>query len=97
MAESFGSNKPVRRRIVFYGTVQGVGFRWRARHAADRFGCTGRCSNERDGSVVMEIQGTQEQIDRVIETIGRGSFIEIERMEVAALPVEPDEYGFRTD
>ena len=56
----------IRKRIVFSGWVQGVGFRYRARHAAEHLGATGWVRNEYDGSVTMEIQGTQEQIDGVI-------------------------------
>lgn len=46
-----------RKHIIFHGCVQGVGFRWRARHAADLYGCTGWVHNEWDGTVRMEIQG----------------------------------------
>ena len=63
----------LRKRIVFYGQVQGVGFRYRARHAADLYGCTGWVRNEYDGSVTMEIQGTEGQIDQVILAIERGT------------------------
>ena len=63
----------LRKRIVFYGQVQGVGFRYRARHAADMCGCTGWVRNEYDGSVTMEIQGTEDQIDQVILAIERGT------------------------
>ena len=31
----------IRNRIVFCGSVQGVGFRWCARHAANLYSCTG--------------------------------------------------------
>ena len=62
----------IRQRIQFYGAVQGVGFRYRACHAADAVGATGWVRNEYDGSVLMEIQGTQEQIDSVILMIERG-------------------------
>ncbi len=31
----------IRRHIVFTGSVQGVGFRYRARHATELYGCTG--------------------------------------------------------
>jgi acylphosphatase len=41
----------VRKHIVFYGSVQGVGFRYRARQAAGLVGCTGWVRNEWDGSV----------------------------------------------
>ena len=49
----------IRKRIVFHGWVQGVGFRYRARHAAEHLGATGWVRNESDGSVTMEIQGTE--------------------------------------
>ena len=62
----------VRKRMQFYGWVQGVGFRRRARMAAETLGCTGWVSNEFDGSVLMELQGTEEQIDQVILAIERG-------------------------
>ena len=56
----------VRKHIVFYGSVQGVGFRYRARHAAEHFGCTGWAKNEWNGTVSMEIQGEENAIDQVI-------------------------------
>ncbi len=85
----------IRRHIVFTGWVQGVGFRWRARHAANLAGATGWVRNEYDGSVTMEIQGTQEQIDRVILALEQGRYIRIENMRVRTLPVDPDERSFR--
>lgn len=84
----------VRKRIKFYGYVQGVGFRWRARHAADLYGCTGFAENEWDGSVTMEIQGEERQIDDVIIAIERGRYVEITRMECKSIPVVEDERGF---
>ena len=83
-----------RKHIIFHGCVQGVGFRWRARHAADLYGCTGWVHNEWDGTVRMEIQGEEEQIDRVIQSIESGRYVFIERMEVKTIPVE-QENGFR--
>ena len=59
----------IRRHITFYGAVQGVGFRYRARHAAGLFDCTGWVANEWDGSVTMEIQGDEENIDKVLLAI----------------------------
>ena len=46
----------LRQRIVFYGWVQGVGFRYWARHAASMYGATGWVRNDPDGTVTMEIQ-----------------------------------------
>ena len=86
----------IRKQIVFNGWVQGVGFRYRARHAADLYGATGWVRNDPDGSVTMEIQGTEEQIDNVIVAIERGTYIRIESMDVRPLPVDEAERGFRT-
>ena len=87
----------IRRHIVFFGRVQGVGFRYRARCAADMYGCTGWVRNESDGSVTMEIQGTERQIDQVILAVARGTYIRIEDMDVRSVPPVPEERGFRTD
>ena len=85
----------VRRRFCFYGQVQGVGFRYRARHAASLYGCTGWVRNEDDGSVTMEIQGEERAIDEVILAVERGSFIHIESMSVRDLPLLEEEKAFR--
>ena len=84
-----------RKHIVFSGSVQGVGFRYRARHAADLYGCTGWVRNEWDGSVTMEIQGEEEAIDRVILAIDAGRYVEILNMAVRTVEVDPDERSFR--
>ena len=54
----------IRKHIVFRGCVQGVGFRYRARCAADHFGCTGWVRNNWDDTVTMEIQGTPDRIEQ---------------------------------
>ncbi len=86
----------IRRHIVFRGMVQGVGFRYRARQAAGLYGCTGWVRNEWDGSVRMEIQGREEDIDRVILALERGRYVHIKNMESRSLPLDPEEKSFRT-
>lgn len=85
----------VRKRIRVYGMVQGVGFRYRTIHAAEAVGATGWVRNEPDGSVLMEIQGTEEQIDQVFLMVNRGTYVDIQQMDVKRMPVEPDERGYR--
>ena len=85
----------IRKRIRVYGDVQGVGFRYRAEHAAGLAGATGWVQNEQDGSVLMEIQGTEKQIDEVFVMINRGTYITITGMDAKCIPVEESEYGFR--
>ena len=47
----------IRKRIVFHGRVQGVGFRYTAKYLAQSLGLTGWVRNEWDGTVTLEIQG----------------------------------------
>ena len=86
----------LRKHLVFSGDVQGVGFRWRARHAARAVGATGWVRNEPDGSVTLELQGTEEQIDQVLDALERGLYIRISDIEVRSLPAEPEERSFVT-
>ena len=65
----------IRKRFVFSGHVQGVGFRWRAKKAAEMYGVTGWVRNDWNGSVTMEVQGSEEQIDQVTAAIRRGMYI----------------------
>ena len=90
------ADEMTRKHIVFYGWVQGVGFRYRARHAAELYGATGWVRNDPGGSVTMEIQGREEQIDKVIIAIERGSYVRIEYMDARTIPVIENERGFRT-
>lgn len=85
----------IRKRIVFHGRVQGVGFRYRMCRAASVFGCTGWVRNEYDGTVVMEIQGTEEQISRAILSADGGLFVEVEETEENVIPNVSGEYGFK--
>jgi len=86
----------IRKHIVFNGWVQGVGFRYRAILAANKYGVTGWVRNDPDGSVCMEIQGTEGQIDKMIMDIEQGIYIQIDNMDVKTIPVIEGERGFRT-
>lgn len=84
----------LRRALRFTGNVQGVGFRFRAVHAANAVGATGWVRNDRDGGVSMEIQGTETQIDRVLLAIERGTYVQIENLWAKTIPAIDGEYGF---
>ena len=88
------SDEIIRKRLVFSGIVQGVGFRWRARRAAEAVGATGWVRNDWDGSVTMELQGTRTQIESVITAVERGSYIRVEGIDARRIPVEKNESGF---
>ena len=86
----------LRKRLLFRGRVQGVGFRWRACAAAEAAGATGWVRNNFDGSVTMELQGDEAQIDRVVQSLDRARYIRIESLEARRIPVDPEERGFVT-
>ena len=95
VADEFtGKNGIIRRRYRFTGRVQGVGFRYRAKHAAALYSITGWVKNEWDGSVLMEAQGTKFQLGLLLEAINRGTYIDIDWIQTEDIPVDEDETGF---
>lgn len=85
----------IRRHMVFYGRVQGVGFRYQAVAAARKLKLTGWVKNEYDGTVVMEAQGRPEYIEALVKTLRYQRYIRIERVERADIPVQANERTFR--
>ena len=83
----------IRRHIIFYGYVQGVGFRWKAKHTAQRYGISGWVRNLDDGSVEMEAEGTSRDIDDLTEALENHSWGSVERIESRNIPVHGD-YNF---
>ena len=82
----------MRRRFVFYGYVQGVGFRWRAKNLASLNNVTGFVRNLCDGSVEMEAEGKEEDIDRLVMGLEQSRYIEIQNLEVRTIPEQGDRY-----
>ncbi|SES41379.1 acylphosphatase [Butyrivibrio fibrisolvens] len=87
----------VRKEMIFYGGVQGVGFRYTAYHIANSIGLTGFVHNEWDGSVKAQLQGDEEAIDLFLDKIGRGRYISIDRIEQRDMPIDEDERTFRIE
>lgn len=87
----------IRRRYRFFGTVQGVGFRYRAKYAASLQGVTGYVRNEWDGSVTLEVQGRPEAIEAMVDEILAGRFIQVEDLTREELPPLEDERRFRVE
>ena len=85
----------VRKRIVVSGRVQGVGFRYRASYAARLLDLTGWVRNDPEGTVTMELQGTLEQIYRIIPMLEKGSWISIDDWKEKDISIDPDERSFR--
>lgn len=92
MDNSDYNTRKVRKHIIFYGRVQGVGFRYRAEYAAESFGVSGWVRNLYDGSVEMEAEGTERSIDDMIIAIEKSRYVEIQDMSVKTIPVEGSSY-----
>ncbi|HIW84699.1 MAG TPA: acylphosphatase [Candidatus Dorea gallistercoris] len=77
----------VRKRMTFYGRVQGVGFRYTAKHLARSLGLTGWVENQWDGTVLMEVQGRETLIHKLMEGLNRNQFISIEWIDIEEIPL----------
>ncbi len=80
----------IRKYILFYGRVQGVGFRYYAVNKANQLGLTGWVRNLPDGTVEMEVQGEEPLIDELIIFLQNRTYIWIERLEAKSIPLADD-------
>ena len=81
--------------MQIHGIVQGVGFRPFVHRLVGEYGLTGWVRNEYDGTVTMEVQGSQDLIDNLVDRLYRDTYIRIDSMEVRTLSVVPEERGFK--
>ena len=85
----------VRKYVIFTGRVQGVNFRKTSMTQATKLGLTGWVRNVEDGTVEMEVQGTEELIDELFEIMKDISpIITIDSIEETPMEVIPDESEF---
>lgn len=80
----------VRKSMVFHGRVQGVGFRFTAKHLAKSLGLTGWVRNEMDGTVAMEVQGREPMIHKLQVGLNHNSFIEIDWIDTKDIPLKEE-------
>lgn len=80
----------VRKHIVFYGRVQGVGFRYTAKYLAQSLELTGWVKNDWEGTVTMEVQGREALINKLLVGLNHARFISIDWMDTRDLPLEEE-------
>lgn len=84
----------VRKHYLFYGRVQGVGFRFTAYQKARQLGLTGWVCNLGNGSVEACFQGEDILIERLVSEMKYTRFIRIDSMKVENLTVLKHETSF---
>ena len=84
----------VRRRVIFHGRVQGVGFRMTTAGIAKRFPVAGFVRNVPDGTVELLAEGAPEVIDRFLAEIERAFAGHLEEVEIREAAVDAPFSGF---
>ncbi|WP_300382936.1 acylphosphatase [Clostridium sp.] len=85
----------IRYYILAKGRVQGVGFRFFVQMNSTFLGLTGYVRNLNDASVEIEVQGTYDSINNLIELINKGNrFIKIDTLEVKEITIVSSEKKF---
>ena len=77
----------VRRHYVFYGNVQGVGFRYTASCTARSYGISGWVQNLGDGSVEMEAEGRPIDLDHLTQSLENLRWSSVDRIESKDIPL----------
>lgn len=83
----------IRRHYIFYGNVQGVGFRYTACCTARNYDISGWVKNLDDGSVEMEAEGRPIDIDYLISSLENLRWGSVERIVSKDIPIH-DGYDF---
>jgi acylphosphatase len=69
-------------KYIFYGRVQGVGFRYFTKQMARRFNVGGSVRNKPDGTVELIVNDRDKNINEFIEAIKKGNgFMRIDNIE----------------
>jgi len=85
----------IAKSIIFIGRVQGVGFRFTARRAANRRQLTGYVRNMPNGSVEMLAQGRSEDVDDCIQDLKEYFAGYLKETRIEEIPPDPKHTDFK--
>jgi len=87
----------VRKRCLvrYEGHVQGVGFRFNAVRQTAGLSVHGYVRNEEDGSVLLDVEGTALDVNRLLKRIEAEMQDRIEAIQVDELPLTGATEGFK--
>ncbi|GAB4073628.1 acylphosphatase [Barrientosiimonas marina] len=79
---------------IVTGQVQGVGFRYTAQQHAEQYNLKGWVQNQPDGSVELEVEGEDSQVESFLQKLRKGfsPSIHVHDIEVTT---QQKEQGFR--
>ncbi|MCA0989339.1 acylphosphatase [Guptibacillus algicola] len=84
-----------RYHLIVSGRVQGVGFRAFTQQKALEYNINGYVRNTTDGSVEIEAQGEEEQINQFISSVKKGSpFSSVDDVDANEEEVKQEEGSF---
>ena len=89
----FEQDEVRRYKIIFSGSVQGVGFRYEMWLIAEKLGLSGFVENLPNGNVQVEIQGMKNKILYLIDYLKSIERIRIDKIEIYELELK-EEKGF---
>ena len=84
----------IRKEFHFEGNVQNIGFRFEVQSHAKPLGITGYAKNNEDGSVTAQLQGSLEDINKVIKSLQNIDRIQIDSMTEEEIPLDYYENDF---
>lgn len=84
----------VRRQVIYHGRVQGVCFRAISSELARGFSVVGHVRNLFDGTVELEAEGPEPEVDRFLAAVATHFKDNITDAETRAIPVRGDESKF---
>lgn len=87
----------IRKRFVFHGKVQKVGFRYEVRQLAVKLGLTGFGKNQEDGTVLIELQGGAGEIGALVGMLEKEKRILITRVDEEFIPVDENAKSYESE
>ena len=84
----------IRKEFHFEGNVQNIGFRFEVQSHAKPLGITGYAKNNEDGSVTAQLQGSLEDMNRVILSLQNIDRIQIDSITSKEIPLDYYEKDF---
>jgi len=71
----------MKKKFIFQGKIQGVGFRYAAKTLAEKYNLVGWVENNNDGSVTLVVEGLKKDIENLINNLKNYFQDNIEDME----------------